>query len=234
MAAIRGDLSVLSLAQLLQALVQNRKAGLLTVQSGLDRRVLRVGTSGLRLVRGSRRCHGFERLLRDARSAPSENTPAPFLNPAATARLMAEWMLEDISEILSWPGGTFEFHPFFDPAQELEAGTFGGYAGDCDIPRAVAQAERRSEELPRIKAAIPDLRHVPVRAGATASPGTGEFDREATDDVLRLVDGKRPVITLIHQSVFPRLVVLRTLCQLANDGVIRLEVPARLALSAAA
>src|SRR5688572_26210014 len=130
MAAIRGDLSVLNLAHLLQALSQNRKAGLLTVQSGLERRVLRVSPSGLRLVRGSRRCHGFERLLRDAKSAPSDKTPAPFLNPAAASRLMAEWMLEDIGEVLTWQGGTFEFHPFFDPSQELEEGTFGGYAGD--------------------------------------------------------------------------------------------------------
>ena len=231
MAAIRGDLSVLSLGHLLQALVQNRKAGLLSVQSGLERRVLRVAPSGLRLVRGSRRCHGFERLLRDAKSAPSERTPAPFLNPAAASRLMAEWMLEDISEILTWPGGTFEFHPFFDPAQEREEGTFGAYDGDCDVPRAVAQAALRSEELPRIKAAIPDLRHIPVRTSLTATPES-EFDREATDDVLRLVDRQRPVISLIHQSVFPRFVVLRTICRLANDGVIRLEVPARLALAA--
>ncbi|HEX7902140.1 MAG TPA: DUF4388 domain-containing protein [Planctomycetota bacterium] len=234
MAAIRGDLSVLSLAHLLQALILNRKAGLLTVQSGLDHRVLRVAPTGLRLVRGSRRCHGFERLLRDARSAPSENTPAPFLNPEASARLMAEWMLEDLSEILTWTEGTFDFHPFFDASQELEAGTFGGYGADCDIARVVARAANRVEELPAIKAVIPDLRHVPVRTCAPVPPGTREVDAEATEDLLRLIDGKRPVISLLHLCLFPRFTVLQALCRLAHDGVIRLEVPTRLALVPAA
>ena len=67
MAAIRGDLSVLSIANLVQALVLDRSGGLLTVESGTDRRILRVSPAGIRLVRGSQRCHRLERSIPDIR-----------------------------------------------------------------------------------------------------------------------------------------------------------------------
>jgi hypothetical protein len=231
MGAIHGDLSILSLRQLLQALVLDGSSGLLSVASGLERRVLRVSPAGIRLVRGSRRCHRFERLLR---GAPGDDTPSPFPNPEATARVMGEWMLDEICEVLTWTRGTYQFNPFFDPAQELEAGPFGDYAADCDVALVALRAARWADELPRVKAAIPDLRHVPVRTSAFAAPRTRAIDGEAMDDILRLVDGKRPVIQVLEQSVFPRFIVLRVLYQLTRDGVIRLEVPTRVALSAAA
>src|SRR5262245_16160212 len=82
MSAIRGDLSVLSIANLVQALVLDRATGLLTVESGTDRRILKVSPAGIRLVRGSQRCHRLERLLR---RLPS---------PRAVAHLVQDWMLE--------------------------------------------------------------------------------------------------------------------------------------------
>ena len=231
MAAIQGDLSILSLGQLLQALVLGRSSGLLSVASGLECRALRVSPAGIRLVRGSRRCHRFERQLR---GAGGEDTPAPFPNPETAARLMGEWMIAEICELLTWTRGTFQFHPFVDPAQEFEEGPFDAYAADCDVAPVALRAARWIDEYPLIKAAIPDLRHVPVRTAAFAPPRTSTIDGEAMDDILRLIDGRRPVIHLLEQSVFPRFIVLRVLYQLTRDGVIRLEVPTRVALSAAA
>ena len=128
---LQGDLSVLSLANLLQALVLNRSSGVLTLEAGLERRVLRVCPTGIRLVRGSQRCHRFERLLRGLRNVPegppAEETPAPFTSPEATTRLMSEWMLEEICELLTWARGTFRFHAEFDNAvQYLNEGLIDG------------------------------------------------------------------------------------------------------------
>jgi hypothetical protein len=226
MRAIHGDLSILSPAHLVQALVQSRSAGLLTVECGLERRVLRVSPQGLRLVRGSQRCHRFERLLRGLRGAPSEDTPPPLLNPDASARVMGEWMLEEICDLLTWTSGTFAFHPFFDPSQEKEEGPFGAYAADVPVERVAIEAAHYADELPRIKKAIPDLRLVPVRAAAVATPRRRPKDEEVMEDILRLVDGRRPVIQLLRQSVFPRFSVLQVLYQLLRDGILRLESPA--------
>ena len=234
MRAIHGDLSILSPAHLVQTLVQSRSAGLLTVESGLERRVLRVSPGGLRLVRGSQRCHRFERLLRGLRGAPSEDTPPPLLKPDVCARVMSDWMLEEICELLTWTQGTFAFHPFFDRSQESEDGPFGAYGGDIPVERVAIEAAHYADELPRIKKLIPDLRLVLVRAAAIATPRKREKDAEVMEDILRLVAGRRPVIHILRQSVFPRFAVLQVLYQLIRDGILRLESPAEVPVALAA
>src|SRR5688500_12865307 len=114
MAAIRGDLTVLSIANLVQALVLDRSTGLLTIDAGTDRRILRVSPSGIRLVRGSQRCHRLERLLRRLgrfSSVPSEDgaSHGNLLSQKAVSRLVQEWMFEEICELFTWSRGTFLF-----------------------------------------------------------------------------------------------------------------------------
>lgn len=232
---LQGDLSVLSLANLLQALVLNHSSGVLTLEAGLERRVLRVGPTGIRLIRGSQRCHRFERLLRGLRSVPAgppgEDTPAPFASPEATTRLMSEWMLEEICELLTWARGTFRFHPFFDPAQQQEDGPFAAYGADVDVARIALEAARWADELPRIKASIPDLRAIPSRTGAQVTARKLRIDGEAMEDILRLIDGQRPVVHIVQESVFPRFIVLQVLHQLTRDGILVLRLPERFALT---
>ncbi len=226
MDSLQGNLSVLGLPNLLQALISNGSAGVLTLEAGLERRVLRVCPAGIRLVRGSARCHEVERLLR---GASGDETPAPFLPPAAASRLMNEWMREEICELFSWNAGTFRFHPFFDPAQQREEGTFAAYGGDLDVPLLARRAVRRAEELPRIKALIPDLRAVPAWNG----PRTLErLDGEAMGDVVRLIDGRRPVVHILQESLLPRFIALKVLHQLLREEIVSLELPSRFALAA--
>jgi len=51
------------------------------------------------------------------------------------------------------------------------------------------------------------------------------LDREAVDDILRLVDGLRPIIHILQLSVFPRFVVLEVLYRLTQAGALRLGPP---------
>ncbi len=226
MDCLQGDLSVLGLGNLLQALVSNRSAGVLTLEAGLEHRVLRVSPAGIRLVRGSSRCHEIERLLR---GAPGDETPPPFLRPDAASRLMNEWMTEEICELLAWTRGTFRFHPFFDPARQQEAGPFAAYGKDLDVPPLVLRAARRAEETARLKAAIPDLQAVPAWNGARTKE---RLDGEAMGDVVRLVDGRRPVLQILQQTVLPRFIALKVLHRLLREEIVSLELPSRLALAA--
>jgi hypothetical protein len=226
MGAIRGDLSVLSLANLVQALVLDRSKGLLTLESGTDRRVLRVSPTGIRLVRGSQRCHRLERLLRRVgwTSADSAEDPAfrgNLFNREAVARLVREWMLEEICDLFTWSRGMFVFEKA-DPAEPLEEGPFGQFGADCDITTIAIEAARWADELPRIKGVIRDLRQVPVRTDDPVNLQTHEFDAEALDDILRLIDGCRPVVQILQLSVFPRFIVLQILYRLTLEGAIRI------------
>jgi len=229
MAAIRGDLSVLSIANLVQALVLDRSTGLLTLESGTDRRVLRISPSGIRLVRGSQRCHRLERLLRRlGRFSPqSVDDPAPrgnLLSQEAVSRLVQEWMFEEICELFTWSRGTFTFQKA-TASELMESGPFAAYAADCDVTTVALEAARWADELPRIKAAIRDLRQIPSRTGTPLPTEKFGPDTEALDDVLRLIDGARPVIHILQLSVFPRFVVLEILYRMTIEGVVRMSLP---------
>jgi hypothetical protein len=229
MAAIRGDLSVLSLANLVQALVLDRSSGLLTLEAGADQRVLRISPLGIRLVRGSQRCHRLERLLRRVGrfSSAASDDPAPaghLLSQEAVARLVREWMFEEICELFTWSRGTFTFEKAAR-ADALESGPFAAYAADCDVTTVALEAARWADELPRIKAAIRDLRQIPVRTERPLPQENFGLDREVVDDLLRLVDGVRPIIHILQLSVFPRFVVLEVLYRLTLAGALRLGPP---------
>ena len=228
MAAIRGDLSVLSLANLVQALVLDRSSGILTVESGTDRRVLRVTPAGIRLIRGSQRCHRLERLLRRlgrfTEPADGFTLRGGMPSRGSIAHLVQDWMLEEICDLFTWQRGTFIFQKAL-PAEKMEEGPFAAFAADCEVNTIALEAARWADDLPRIKSAIRDLRLIPVISESPISRETASLDPEALEDVLRLIDGSRPVVQILQLSVFPRFVVLKVLYRLVMDRAIVLMSP---------
>lgn len=217
MADIHGDLSVLSLANLVQALVMDRSTGILTVQAGTDRRVVRIGREGIRLLQGSHRCQRLERLLR---RLPRGGMPSP----RAITHLVQDWMLEEICDLFTWTKGEFRFEKAI-ASEALEEGPFAQFARDCDATTLALEAARWADDLPRIKSAIRDLRLIPVIGDSPVSDETAALDPEALEDILRLVDGVRPVLMILQLSVFPRFVVLKMLYRLILDEAILLTTP---------
>lgn len=228
MATIHGDLTVLSLANLVQLLVQDRSTGLLTLETGGEQRVLRISPAGIRLIRGSQRCHRLERALR--RFVGMDSAPTDDFGHRI-GRLVREWMLEEICELFTWLRGKFTFEKM--AADEmLDEGPFGRYAADCDVTTVSIEATRWSDELPRIRGVIRDLRSVPEHIefpGPLLEPPCGV---EACDDVLRLIDGHRSVLQILQFSLFPRFVVLQVLYGLCRQSAVRMKETAVLARAA--
>ena len=219
MADIRGDLSVLSIANLVQALVLDRSSGILTVEQGNDRRALRIGPGGIRLVRGSQRSHRLERLLRRLGRFTETASRGAF------AHLVQDWVLEELCELFTWSHGTFHFQKAL-PAELPGESPFAPFVQDMDVTTVALEAARWADDLPRIKSAIRDLRLIPVVGELPVSPETAALDPEALEEVMGLIDGARPVIQILQRSVFPRFVVLKMLYRLLLDEAIELMVPA--------
>jgi hypothetical protein len=139
-------------------------------------------------------------------------------------------MHEEICELFTWQRGTFKFEKAENGAA-LEDGPFGRFAPDCDITTISIEAARWADELPRIKAAIPDLRQVPQTTGFPGPLAESPYGAEAVDDILRLIDGQRSVFQILHLSLFPRFIVLQVLCSLCQQRVIRMTNPAAPPLS---
>jgi len=235
MAAVRGDLSQVKISNLVQALVLDRSIGLLTLDSGDEQRILRLSPAGIRLLRGSQRCHRLGRLLRRMRRPTSEDSAPrdPVLRQETTSHLVQGWMFEEICELLTWSRGTFTYRKV-DPSEIPESGPFAAYAVDCDIQRVILESARWSDELPRIIAAIRDVRRVPLRTEVSIPPGNFGLDGQAVDDVLRLIDGSRPVVHIVQLSIFPRFVVLEVLFRMMSASAIRLTAATASAAPSAA
>lgn len=221
MATIHGDLTVLSLANLVQLLVQDRSTGLLTLESGSERRILRVSPTGIRLVQGSQRCHRLERALR--RFIGMESMSSDEFSHRIT-RLVREWMMEEICELFTWLRGKFSFEKMA-PDAVFEDGPFGRYAADCDVTTVSIEATRWSDELSRIRSVIRDLRQVPEHVDLPGPALEPPFGVEACDDVLRLIDGQRSVLQILQFSLFPRFIVLQVLYGLCRQSAIRMKDP---------
>jgi hypothetical protein len=221
MAAISGDLSVLTISNLVQALVLDRCTGFLTVDTGTDRRILRISPAGIRLVRGSQRCHRLERMLHRLGRTPA---PAVIPSPEAVAHLVQAWILEETCDLFSRRRGTFRFETT-SAAEQGSDGPFAPYASDYDVTTIALEAARWADDVLRIKSAIHDLRLIPILNEAPISGETATLDPEALHDVLRLIDGDRPVIQILQLSVFPRFVVLKMLYRLMLDGAVELTTP---------
>jgi hypothetical protein len=224
MAAVRGELSQLKISNLVQALVLDRSTGVLTLESGSDQRILRISPAGIRLLRGSKRCHRLARLLPRLDRSTSDDTGSPgnLLSQDAATHLVQEWMFEEICELFTWTRGTFTYRKV-DPSEIPETGPFAAYAVDCEIPRVILEVARWTDEFPRVIAAIHDVRRIPLRTEIPVPSGRFGLDGQAVDDILRLIDGCRPVVHIVQSSVFPRFMVLEILFRMMSAGVIRMN-----------
>ena len=216
MGNLRGDLSVLGIANLLQALAFSRCEGILTFELGTQPRVFYLHASGIRLVRGSRRCQRLEKLLR---TAGSRGAPP-------SARLVREWVLDEISELSTWTRGTFRFQEASELPERAQIlqGPLASFEPDGDLMSLILEAARRADEMPRLRAAISDIESVPEQNGSPISLDDA-MDPEALADLLALVDGRRSVSAILQESAFPRFTVLHVLSRLAAREAIRIPQP---------
>ncbi len=226
MGTIRGDLSVLGIANLLQTLALGKCEGLLTLELGAHQKALRLSPAGIRLVQGSRRCHRLEKLLR--RVGPVVSSPAlPGTAPSqeSVGRLVREWMLEEVCDLFTWTQGSFRFQEAADLSTTASA--LESFDADADVTTVILEAARRIDDLPRLRDAIPDPDAIPVRTPVADPPTESALYAEIQRDVLPLVDGTRSVNQIVRASAFPRLSVLQTLARLARQGALAVPVHGR-------
>ncbi|HLF94751.1 MAG TPA: DUF4388 domain-containing protein [Planctomycetota bacterium] len=224
MGTIRGDLSVLGIANLLQSLALGKCEGLLTFELGAHQKALRLHPDGLRLVRGSRRCHRLEQLLRRVGPvASSSELPGGAPSLESIGRLVREWMLEEVCDLFTWTRGTFRFQEGADLPKTASA--LDAFDADADVTSVILESARRIDDLPRLRHAFPDPDAIPVRTAVAEPAAESALDAEIQRDVLPLVDGTRSVNQIVRASAYPRLSVLQALSRLARKGALAVPVP---------
>jgi hypothetical protein len=222
MAILRGDLAVLGFANLLQVLVQSGCEGLLTLDFGAYRKVLRLSAPGVRLLRGSKRSGVLDRLIHRANTAAPASPGAPDARPALEP-VIREWLLEEVCEVFRWSRGTFTFEPGegSEKSKEEAEGLWSRYPVHVDVMTIVLEAARRGDELARIRAVLPELGDIPERTQGSGSPSGLDSQAEVLSDLLPLIDGRHTLGQILRTSVFPRFSVLQAIHELFQRREIR-------------
>jgi hypothetical protein len=216
MGTLRGDLSVLGVANLLQSLALSKCSGHLTLESASHQKVFHLASGRICLVHGSRRCHRLEQLLK--RVGP--------VNREGVGHIVAEWTLDEMTDLLTWSRGTFSFQEGTDlPKGVTPLQGLSGWQAEAEVLSVILEGARRVDLSPRIRAALPDWEAIPERAEILGDVDPSGLDPEVLSDVLPLVDGKRSVGQILQTSAFPRTSVLEVVYRLALRGAIRLPAP---------
>jgi CheY-like chemotaxis protein len=243
MGVIKGDVEVLGISNLLQMLSVNRCKGYLTIHAENQKKVIRFLDEGIRLVAGARRTNPLgEILMRTGRISREQLdellaeqrrtgvqlgemvTSRGILEPGVIQSALREQVAEEIYDLFTWTGATFDFEEFLnDNATRSHGGPLSSVVLDTNMVSLMLEAARRVDELTRIQSVIPDVRLLPERLELPAELDDPSLDRSAIEDILPLIDGERSVGHIIEESLFPKFTVLRTLYGLAQKGVIKIR-----------
>ena len=241
MGTIKGDVEVLGISNLLQMLSMAGCKGVLSIFQDNQKKVIHFQDEGIRLVSGARRTNPLgEILIRtgkitrdqlDELLAEQRRTATPLgeivsrrgiLDPAVIQSALREQVAEEVYDLFTWSGATFQFQDGAANASG-DPSPLANVILDANVMSLMIEAARRVDELARIQSVIPDVRLVAERLELPASLDDPSLDRNAIEDILPLVDGERSVGHIIEESLFPKFTVLRTLYGLAQRGVIKIR-----------
>src|SRR5262245_61793916 len=177
MGKISGDLAVLGIANLFQALSVNPRGGLLTVSCGDERKTVACGPEGLRLLRGLRRVSPLGEILLRTRKINREQlktfladnrgsgiplgeylTKRGLLSQETIDQALREQVADEICDLFTWTEGTFEFKESEGGEEERGEGILSTVVLDQSVMFIALEAARRMDELARIRDVIPEER----------------------------------------------------------------------------
>ena len=242
MARLQGELDLLGIDTLFQALSSRQAEGILDVRCGDQRIVLSLTPAGIRLISGARRTKPLGEILLRAGKITKEQLDSMLAEQRTTATPLGELVVkrgilpqsmiesalrkqvaEEVHDLFSWVGARFEF---FAPSEaEVPPDDYprSAIVLDGSIMSLMLEAARQTDELQQIRALIADDRLIPILTelpGILDDPG---LDRPAVEEIVPLVDGVRSVEEILEASLHPKFTVLRTLFGLVMSQVLKIR-----------
>lgn len=237
MGSLRGDLEVLGVANLMQALTVGPRGGRLSVAREGETKTLHCGPRGLRILDGTRRVSPLGQILVRTRKLtraqladvladhPKSGLPLGeyvtkrgLLSREEIDKALQEQAADEIYDLFMWTQGTFEFVESDAEPDRPGDGILSSVVVDQSVMFIALEAARRMDHLAQIREVIPGERLVPVALEIPTGEGEAGLDRDSLREILPFVDGKRSVEEIIEESLYPRFTVLLTLHAMAQRG----------------
>ncbi|MBI3179502.1 MAG: DUF4388 domain-containing protein, partial [Deltaproteobacteria bacterium] len=235
-AALSGNLTAVSLAEVMQLLSLQRQTGFLSVRHAAAEVTIAFQQGSVRLVKGANLPSEFllgSILVRQKLIAPEE-LDLFLSNRQGTSRRIGSQVVrlgylsrddlqaalrtqssELVYEMLRWSTGRFSFAPQALPADVLE------FEFELGIDELLMEGFRRVDEWGLIESAIPDLKRVP----SLVPGGLERMGKDAlTHDeraVLEAINGTRSVQEIVNHLRLATFDVARLLYRLVSARVVQ-------------
>jgi hypothetical protein len=240
MRALRGDIDILGLGNLLQLLSLNKTEGILTIVQKDDRKAIHFGPQGIRLLSSTmRRINKLGKILLRRRSITREDLDALLKEQkllgwklgqiALTSGLVKkkeveealhEQIEEEIFDLFMWHDASFEFvegkAPKEDDDNPLASVTVGS-----NVTSLILEAARRADELLIIRGLIDDDEMTIEKFPFQVEADEVGADLEVVEALLPLMNGRRTLRDIINASIYPRFATMHAVYKLFRLGYIK-------------
>ena len=242
MRRVGGDLEVFGISNILQMLSSAESHGLLTISKGSAKKVIQFLPGGIRLISGVRRTNPLGEVLVRSGVLTREGLDELLEQQTRTGKRLGDLVLElkilpretldsalreqvaeEIYELFTWTGTTFEFQETFEEPPAAQQGPLAGVRLDSNMMSLMIEAARRMDELERIRAVIPDERLIPTQVELPTSLDDLGLERRAVEEILPLADGTRSIDKIVEESLYPKFTVMRTLYGLSERGILKIR-----------
>jgi CheY-like chemotaxis protein len=240
-----GDLGILGLANLLQAVSMSQSRGILSLTNGSQKALIQFCTEGIRLVSGASRALPLGRILIRSGKITNEQLEELLAEQRRSGRRLGDLILEEglvskadmdqalreqvseeIYELFAWDEARFYFAESDNEVLPNGAGPLAQVLLDSNLLSLMVEAARRADEMARFRSELPVDQLVPVRLDGEVPIDDLGVSKLAASELLPLIDGKRSIDEIIRESSYPKYTVFSTLYELKQRGLLAMEAGA--------
>ena len=241
MGTLRGDVAILSFADLLQHLSNSRLAGTLAINQSQMQKTIYISPDGMRLLSTStRKTSSLGEILIRTRKISRVQLDQLLVEQKKTGKRLGELVSrkgivtktdietalreqtqEEIYDLFSWTGATFEFTQGAAPPKPKDF-PLADVIVDASPTSVMLEAARRADELAVIKKVIGDETMIPIRTTKTFQADKLGLNPDLLGSIYKQINGRVGVSEVIRLSLYPHFEALRAMYVLATKGMVRI------------
>ena len=217
MGELRGDVSILSFADLLQHLSSRQSAGTLSITQGQSQKSIYISPDGMRLVSTStRKTSSLGEILIRTRKISRVQLDQLLVEQKQTGKRLGELVSrdglvtktdietalreqsqEEIYDLFSWTEARFEFKEGAPPPKPKDF-PLADVIVDASPTSVMLEAARRADELQVIKKALRDESMIPIRTTKAFEPEKLGLGPDLITAVYQQVNGRVGISEVIQ------------------------------------
>lgn len=240
MGELRGDVSILSLPDLLQHLAGHEESGTLNIVQGTMQKLIFIGPTGMRLISTSiKKTSSLGEILIRTRKISRGQLDQLLVEQQKTGKRLGELVSrqgivtktdietalreqaqEEIYDLFSWMEAKFLFQEGPEPARPKDF-PLADVVVDASPTSVMLEAARRADELLMIKKVIHDESMIPIRTTKIVQMDKLGLSEDLIGAVYAQISGRVGISEVIRLSLYPRFEALRAMYILVTKGFVK-------------